>query len=245
MPLRPASEIGVPDPRHFANLLTDDQSREDEQSGSTAAPRRPPTRRRRRAPRSADATSPGPPSTEAQRRATALSDAQQRSTQSGRRRSLLAGQPLDFLQVNVPGELQHRVELVAFDMGEKHRKLAQHQFILGALVWRHVDHEDPERLRALGALLDEYLAEAIAEAPTERRLAARVPHALKRRVMGSALRLGQTHDEVSARAIISALVWRYVRSNEDDPEAFATLVECVRDYHAELRARPSPQPPSP
>jgi hypothetical protein len=135
----------------------------------------------------------------------------------------------------VPGELQRRVELVSFEMAEAHPRLAKHQLILGALLWRYVDYRDTEKMETLGQLVAGFEASDLAEAPLTRRLSARVPVSLKRQSKGAVLRLRQTNEEASIRLIVSALVTEFVRGPNDDARLYEQLIELVQDFRSALR----------
>ncbi len=231
MALRGSDEIGVRDPRRISPVLVDDGT---EPSG--APTRKPPSAKHSSRPRRSGSRSSGSGERLRQDFETRITARDADASGSDTPRHALGAEPTDYVQVNVPGELQHRVESVAFEMSESHPRLAKHQLIIGALIWRYVSYTDDEVLRSLGALLDRYARTDLAEAPLDRRLAARVPASLKRQARGAALRLRQAREDASLRLIVSALVSEHVRSQADDPNAYEALVAAVGAYRDALRA---------
>jgi hypothetical protein len=140
----------------------------------------------------------------------------------------LADEPTIFVQVMVPGDVSHM-------LAAEHRKLRHHKTILGALLWRHVEPNDTERLRQLGALLDAYLETDVSEAPAEIKVGAHLPFSLKYKLEGAALALRRTRRAASAKALLSALIWRYV-----DTTSVADLVQLLVAYREESRPKPLP-----
>lgn len=230
MALRDASEVGVPDVRRFAGLqVTAGEDRVAE----------PPRARR---PRGATAAAtplaltasgdvasrlvPAPPAAAA-RLSTAPADAV----------DLLGDERLVYLQVDVPQIVLQRVKEASFELAAEHRHLCRHQTILGALVWRHVDHTDQAKLDALADLVDAYAAGPWHGLPEVRRLSGRMAASLKRRMEGAVLTLTSTHRDVSAKAVVAGLVWRHVVSADDDPAGFSRLVDVLSAYHQEASRR--------
>jgi len=225
MALRDSSEVGVPDVRRFGGLKVTD--------GSAAQDSRPraPARRRKstRVPVSAVAgadvlQSPGP-----------KAEAELGAAVDGA--ALLGDELQVHLQADVPDVALQRVKLVSFELGDDRPHLRRHQTILGALVWEYVDHTDQRKLDELADLLDAYRLDSWHGLPEVRRLSARMPTSLKRRVEGTVLALSHTQREVSAKALLAALVWRHVISREDDHERFARLADVVGAYHQEMARR--------
>lgn len=224
MALRSSDAIGVRDPRQIAPVLTevDATNAPAASKGATARPASPrkatTTRRRDRSGGGED-----------------LRQSFEHRISSREAAPLLGAEPTDYVQVSVAGELQRRVELVSFEIAERHPRLAKHQLILGALLWRYVDYRDVEKMRVLAQLVAAFEETELAEAPLTRRLSARVPVSLKRQAKGAALRLRQTNEEASIRVIVSALVNHLVRGAEDDPRAYAALIDLIGEYRAALR----------
>jgi hypothetical protein len=224
MALRSSDAIGVRDPRQIAPVLTEvDETRAPAVSKRasarpTAAAKATTTRRRERGSGGEN-----------------LRQSFEQRISSREAGPSLGAEPTDYVQVSVAGELQRRVELVSFEIGERHPRLAKHQLILGALLWRYVDYRDVEKMRVLAQLVAAFEESELAEAPLTRRLSARVPVSLKRQAKGAALRLRQTNEEASIRLIVSALVNHHVRGAEDDPRAYAALIELVGEFRAALR----------
>jgi hypothetical protein len=147
----------------------------------------------------------------------------------------LADEPTTFLQIMVSGELHERLADVSHALAVEHAKLRHHKTILGALVWRYVDPDNPSVLRELSAALDAYVATDIVEAPAEIKVGAHLPFSLKHRVDGAALALRRTRRDASAKTLLSALVWRRV-----DPQDLGPLVELLAAYYDIVRRRPIP-----
>jgi len=218
MPLRDADEVGVPDVRRFSDLQLTDEA-----SSPAPAPDRP-VRTRRARPRSApkQALAAVPPDTH---EADVLA------------RPLLGDEPQVHLQADVPEEAIQRVKLVSFELGEDWPHLRRHQTILGALAWEYVDHTDQDKLDVLAELVDAYRAGPWRGLPEVRRLNARIPASLKRRMDGSLLALAGSRRDVSARMVLAALVWRHVVSRDEDAGRFARLVDILGAYQQELERR--------
>jgi len=227
MALRNSDEVGVPDVRRFGALQTTETE--------TTSPKR--TARAARAPRRSAALAsigaqpavggperpPGPPAHKSQ---VAMED-----------RALLADERQSYLQSDVPELALARVKLVSFELADEREHLRRHQTILGALVWARVDHTDQVKLDELADLLDDYRAGPWHGLAEVRRLSARVPASLKRRVQGSVLALSATGRDASTRVLIAALVWRHVVTEGEDPAGFARLVDIVGAYHQEMERR--------
>jgi hypothetical protein len=147
----------------------------------------------------------------------------------------LANETTTFVQFMVPDALQARLADMTYALALEHRKLQHQKTILGALVWRYVDPDDVQSLARLSELLDEFLGGELAEAAAERKVAAHLPYSLKYRVDGVVLKLRRTRRAATAKAVMSALIWRYV--NPADPEG---LVELLGEYRAQLQPRPLP-----
>jgi hypothetical protein len=227
MALRSTDEIGVRDPRRISPVLVDDGTTK---PGPTTT--RSKVRAARTGPNAEKAGEVLRQGFEQRIIARAASDADAASVAAT---PALGSEPTDYIQVNVPGDLQHRMETVAFEMSEAHPRLAKHQLILGALLWRYVSFEDEDSLRALAELMERYSGGEYGEAPLDRRLAARVPASLKRQARGAALRLRRTQDDASLRLIVSALVAEHVRSQSDSPQEYEKLVATVASYRQALK----------
>jgi hypothetical protein len=222
MALRSSDSIGVPDPRRIAPVLTEADS----------PPKPAPTKRQPR--------SQTTPKNSTRRSSSGGEDLRQHFEQRITARvaapgAALGDEPTDYVQVSVPGELQRRVELVSFEMAEEHPRLAKHQLILGALLWRYVDYRDAEKMTELGELVARFEGSELAEAPLTRRLSARVPVSLKRQSKGAALRLRQTNEEASIRLVVSALVHEFVRGPQDNARRYAQLIDLVEEFRAALK----------
>lgn len=107
--------------------------------------------------------------------------------------------------------------------------------ILGALLWRHVEPDDAERLRQLGALLGPYLETDVSEAPAEIKVGAHLPFSLKYKLDGAALALRRTRRAASAKALLSVLIWRCV-----DATIVDELIELLVVYPEVSRPKPLP-----
>ena len=147
----------------------------------------------------------------------------------------LANERTTFVQFMVPGELQVRLADMTHALALEHRKLQHQKTILGALVWRYVDPDDLQSLSRLSELLDEFLAGELAEAAAEHKVGAHLPYALKYRIDGVVLKLRRTRRAATTKAVMSALIWRYV--DPADPDG---LVELLTEYRAQLQPRPLP-----
>ncbi len=147
----------------------------------------------------------------------------------------LADEPTTFVQIMAPGELHERLLDVSHKLAAEHRKLRHQKTILAALVWRYVDPDDPDRIRALGAVLDAYLQTEIAEAPAEIKLGAHLPFSLKYRLDGAALALRRTRRDASAKTLLSALIWHHAHTEDLD-----TLIDLLTAYHDASRPTPVP-----
>jgi len=147
----------------------------------------------------------------------------------------LGDEPTSFLQIMVAGELQERLADVSHLLAAEHRKLRHHKTIIGALVWRYVDPDDPQRLRELGDTLDAYLRAELAEVPGEIKIGAHLPFSLKYKLDGASLALRRTRRSASAKTLLSALIWSHV--NRDD---LADLVALLSAYHEVLQPTPTP-----
>ena len=122
----------------------------------------------------------------------------------------------------VPGELHERLADVSHRLAAEHHKLRHQKTIIGALLWRHVDPDDPERLSRLGETLDAYLQTELAD-PSEIKVGANVPFSLKYKLDGAALALRRTRRAASAKTLLSALLWRHVQRDD-----LVALVELAR-----------------
>jgi hypothetical protein len=147
----------------------------------------------------------------------------------------LADEATTFLQIMVPGELQERLADLSHLLAADHRKLRHHKTILGALLWRYVEPDDPERLRQLGAMLDVYLETDLSEAPAEIKVGAHVPFSLKYKLDGAALALRRTRRAASAKTLLSALIWWYVEAAKAQE-----LLELLVAYYEASRPKPLP-----
>jgi len=205
--LRPVSALGLADPTDI-----------DARAGAAVPPDSKPGSRPK--PRTPSATKRQPPPTGLALAAPAID----------RPTVPLADEAAVFVQIMVPGELHERLADVSHALAAKHRKLRHHKTILGALLWRYVDPDSPELLRGLGNVLDGYLAGEIAEAPTEIKVGATLPFSLKYRLDGAALALRRTRRLASAKTVLSALLWRDVKTGELD--ALVDLLSAYRDASA-------------
>ncbi len=151
----------------------------------------------------------------------------------------LADEPTIFVQIMVPGELQERLADASHALAAEHRKLRHHKTILGALLWRYVEPDDPELLWQLGVLLDAYLETDLSEAPAEIKVGAHLPFSLKYKLEGAALALRRTRRAASAKTLLSALIWRYV-----DAARAEELAELLAAYRDAARPRPLSLGPS-
>lgn len=213
MALRPVSSLGLTDATDIAEA--------DDQAAQSQAPR-PRAARPTRKPR-APRTTPELVSAEAD------TESVGESKSAGERRVSipLADEPTAFVQIMVPGELQERLADVSHALSLTHPKLRHQKTILGALVWAHVDPEDIASLTELGDTLDQFLDTDTAEVPTESKVAAHMPFSLKWRLDGAVIKLRRTRRAATAKALLSALVWRYVDSSETG--ALVPLLEAYRD----------------
>ncbi len=224
MALRPVSELGLAD-------ATDVDAREPATLAVKEPPASPPT-----APRA-----PKPRARRTARRSDVLPDQRTSSAQTakevGERRARipLADEPTVFVQFMIAGELQERLGDASHALALEHRKLRHQKTILGALVWRHVDPDDADSLGQLGEILDAFLQTDIAEAPAETKVAAHLPYSLKWNLDGAVLRLRRTRRAATAKAMLSALVWRHVDSQQLD-----RLIPLLEAYQKAVRPRPVP-----
>jgi hypothetical protein len=150
---------------------------------------------------------------------------------------LLADEPQVHLQAAVPDVVLQRIKLVSFELAEDRPHLRRHQTILGGLVWQHVDHTDQVKLDQLADVVDAYQAGPWHGLPEDRRVSARMPASLKRRVEGTLLSLAHSRRDATARILVAALVWRHVVSREEDPARFASLVDVLGAYQQEMARR--------
>jgi hypothetical protein len=150
---------------------------------------------------------------------------------------LLADEPQVHLQAAVADVVLQRIKLVSFELAEDRPHLRRHQTIIGGLVWQHVDHTDQVKLDQLADLVDDYRAGPWHGLAEDRRLSARMPMSLKRRVEGTLLSLAHSRRDASARVLVAALVWRHVVSCEEDPARFASLVDVLGAYQQEMARR--------
>jgi hypothetical protein len=150
---------------------------------------------------------------------------------------LLADEPQVHLQAAVADVVLQRIKLVSFELAEDRPHLRRHQTIIGGLVWQHVDHTDQVKLDQLADLVDDYQAGPWHGLTEDRRLSARMPMSLKRRVEGTLLSLAHSRRDASARVLAAALVWRHVVSREEDPARFASLVDVLGAYQQEMARR--------
>jgi hypothetical protein len=107
--------------------------------------------------------------------------------------------------------------------------------IIGALLWRYINPEDPELVRAAGETLDAYLETELAVAPADVKVGAVVPFSLKYKLEGVSLALRRTRRAATAKTLLSALIWRYVQ-----PDSVDTLQALLAEYDAVTRPVPSP-----
>jgi len=228
MALRDASEVGVRDVRRFAGLQVTD------------APPPPPAERPTRVPRTARPNAARQPLAAVRRDIDRKGQAPAGDLEhpaGSLSASLLADEPQVHLQAAVPDVVLQRIKLVSFELAEDRPHLRRHQTIIGGLVWQHVDHTDQVKLDQLADLVDDYQAGPWQGLPEERRLSARMPTSLKRRVEGSLLSLAHSRRDASARVLVCALVWRHVVSREEDSARFASLVDVLGAYQQEMARR--------
>jgi hypothetical protein len=147
----------------------------------------------------------------------------------------LADEPTAFVQIMVPGELQERLADVTHVLSLTNPKVRHQKTILGALVWAYVDPDDPASLNRLGHTLDQYLDTDAAEVPAESKVAAHMPFSLKWRLDGAVIRLRRTRRAATAKALLAALIWRYVDTDQTD-----ALIPLLRDYRDATKPRPMP-----
>lgn len=147
----------------------------------------------------------------------------------------LGDEASSFLQVMVPAELHERLLGAAFELKLARPRLRHHKTMLGALLWRHVDHRDAGSLREMAALIESYLTLPLSETVADVKVGGYVPASLKRHADGVALQLRRTIREVSVKTLVSALIWRYVDPSDED--AFASLVDLLSAYDGELHPR--------
>jgi hypothetical protein len=232
MPLRDASDVGVPDVRRFADLqVTDGAARAPvDHRNSMVAPSKQTARVI--SPLAAVPKSAGSGTALAQEPAVPIGPLQQ---SDGRR--LLGDERLVHLQADVPDVVLQRVKQVSFELADDHPHLRHHQTMLGALIWSYVDHADQNKLDDLADLIDAYAAGPWRGLPEVRRLSGRMPASLKRRMEGTVLALAGTQRDVSAKTLVAALVWRHVAVHDDDDVRFARLVDVLGGYHQELSQR--------
>ncbi len=216
MALRGADEVGVRDVRRFADLQIADAV----------------------APPSAPERAPNPPPAPRKPMRKKLASVPSDSVDADAvERRLIGDEVQVYLQASVPQAALQRVKLVSFEVGEDRPHLRRHQTIVGALVWQFVDHTDQSKLDELAELVDAYREGPWHGLAEVRRLSARIPTSLKRRVEGSLLALAGSQRDVSARLLVAALVWRHVVSREEDAARFARLVDLLGAYHQELSRR--------
>lgn|ERR1035438_1141630 len=229
MALRPVSDLGLAD-------ATDVDSR------SESAPVRPASRPRIREP--APRTR-APQGVRAARRKRGGLDKLQ--TEGGERTVVvkkserpavpLADEPTSFVQFMVAVELHERLAETSHALALDHRRLRHQKTILGALVWRYINPDQPQSLRELGLALDAFLSTNVSEAPAEVKVAAHLPFSLKYRLDGAALSLRRTRRDATAKTLLSALVWRFV-----DPVDLDPLILLLEPYYAATRPTPAPLP---
>jgi hypothetical protein len=147
----------------------------------------------------------------------------------------LADEPTAFVQIMVPGELQERLADVTHALSLSNPKVRHQKTILGALVWAYVDPDDLASLNRLGHTLDQYLDTDAAEVPAESKVAAHMPFSLKWRLDGAVIRLRRTRRAATAKALLGALIWRYVDTDQTD-----ALIPLLRDYRDATKPRPMP-----
>ena len=147
----------------------------------------------------------------------------------------LADEPTAFVQIMVPGELQERLADVTHALSLTNPKVRHQKTILGALVWAYVDPDDPASLNRLGHTLDQYLDTDAAEVPAESKVAAHMPFSLKWRLDGAVIRLRRTRRAATAKALLGALIWRYVDTDRTD-----ALIPLLQDYRDATKPCPMP-----
>jgi hypothetical protein len=223
VPLRSPDLVGLPDVR--------DLTREDGAGSINRAPRErvKPTRPARAASRPGKPREKRTPSDQDEVRVGAAAVASLSPPSPG---IPLGDEPTRFVQVMVAGEVHERLTQATFDLALEHPKLRHQKTVLGAVLWRHVDHLSPDRVRDAGVLLDAFADGPFADAPTPIKVGAHVPFSLKRRLDGTVLALRRTHRDASAKALLSALVLEHV--DTADAPSLRALVELLVAYHAEL-----------
>jgi hypothetical protein len=252
MPLRPVSELGLIDATDVGPEI---HEREPAPSGGSAERSRSPRRSRRRASSNGAAATQTAVevSTAPRAESIGMSPAEESNepndvarvgelttVDEGQERNEvpLGDEPPTFLQIMVPGELQERLADVSYVLAAEHRELRHHKTILGALLWRYIEPDNPERLRQLGATLDAYLETDLGQAPAEIKVGAHLPFSLKYKLDGAALALRRTRRAASAKTLLSALIWRHV-----DTDGGQRLVELLAAYHEASRPKPLPLGP--
>ena len=144
----------------------------------------------------------------------------------------LADELTEFVQFMAAGELQHRLARASLALKRTHPRLRHQKTIIGALVWRYVDVEDPDLKLQLGELLDEFEDDDLAQVPGQVKVGANIPQSLKWRLDAAAVDLQTRHRRASAKGILSALIARHV-----DPADLDGLIELLEDYDRALRPR--------
>lgn len=230
MSLRDVSAIGLPDPLSLSGPLPATEPHDDQASSPPTLSASPAGGAATERPGNGDGLPAGAPRPAARRR---------------RRRAApvvpLADQQAEFVQILVPADLRDQLEDASWELKKTNRKLHHQKTIVGALLWRHVggvDYEDPEQLEPLGALLREWEEDPLSEISGDRKLGWHLPGSLKEQLDGCARMLRRTHDGASAKAVLSALIRRYV--DVDDRGRYDELVELLKAYRAELRPRTTP-----
>ena len=211
MPLRDPTLLGVPDPRTLTA-----------EPGPAASPDTPaaPKRRPRSTPPRRKPTATATPT---QPVATAAAD-----TQTAVASVAPGDEARVFLQVMAPKAIRRRLEFASFELGERAPRLREHQTIIAALLWQHVDFRDAAKLQALGELLDDFAAHAVSDDHADVKIGANVAHSLKRRLEGATLRLKDTRENASAKTLVNALIWRHV--DADDATSFDRLLDTLQAY---------------
>ena len=159
--------------------------------------------------------------------------------------SRLAPEDRTFVQIMVAAEVRERLADASYALEDVRPGCHLQQTIVGALISRHVDPEDPQAMDALLVRLAAWTEDPLSQRRGEAlKLGWRLPHSLTRRLDKAVLRLKATHRHLtpSAKALLASLIMSELKP--DTPLGIEHLVNLVVPY-VEQYERPLVAPTDP
>lgn len=145
-----------------------------------------------------------------------------------------------FVQIMVAPEVRERLADASFALEDVRPGWHLQQTIVGALIARHVQPDDPQAMDALLERLAAWTEDPLSQRRGEAlKLGWRLPHSLTRRLDKAVLRLRASHRHLapSAKALIASLIVGELTA--DTPAELEQLIALVGPYVDEFE-RPNP-----